>query len=177
LALHADGDFTYFTFRDFFHRGPGDSAVKDVALTWKYDNSTPEVSLIKKTDKWMRYERRPKRAVEFLGISRAVPPIELSYLRSNFNADIAGISPAPLTAEARRVVERILVDSTQKLKRSTVRNSRFAVQVRVATQASIWGRVKTVLLRCLRSFRNYQKEAWLSSMKLRQRFILQHSAN
>jgi uncharacterized protein YjeT (DUF2065 family) len=108
LALHADGDFTYFTFRDFFHRGPGDSAVKDVALTWKYDKSTPEVSLIKKTDKWMRYERRPKRAVEFLGISRAVPPIELSYLRSNFNADIAGISPAPLTAETRRVVEKIL---------------------------------------------------------------------
>lgn len=108
LTEHEDGDFTYFTFRNFFHRGPGDAAVKDVALTWRYNETTPEVSLIKKTDKWMRYERRPKRAVEFLGISRAVPPIELSYLRSNFNADIAGISPAPLTAEARRVVERIL---------------------------------------------------------------------
>lgn len=108
LTEHEDGDFTYFTFRNFFHRGPGDAAVKDVALTWRYDESTPEVSLIKKTDKWMRYERRPKRAVEFLGISRAVPPIELSYLRSNFNADITGISPAPLTDEARRVVERIL---------------------------------------------------------------------
>jgi predicted ATPase len=108
LTEHEDGDFTYFTFKNFFHRGPGDAAVKDVALTWRYDESTPEISLIKKTDKWMRYERRPKRAVEFLGISRAVPPIELSYLRSNFNADIAGISPAPLTAEVRRVVERIL---------------------------------------------------------------------
>jgi predicted ATPase len=108
LTEHEDGDFTYFTFRNFFHRGPGDAAVKDVALTWRYNESTPEVSLIKKTDKWMRYERRPKRAVEFLGISRAVPPIELSYLRSNFNADIAGISPAPLTGEIRKVVERIL---------------------------------------------------------------------
>jgi predicted ATPase len=108
LTAHEDGDFTYFTFRNFFHRGPGDAAVKDVALTWRYDESTPEVSLIKKTDKWMRYERRPKRAVEFLGISRAVPPIELSYLRSNFNADISGISPAPLTGETRSVVERIL---------------------------------------------------------------------
>jgi predicted ATPase len=108
LTAHEDGDFTYFTFRNFFHRGPGDAAVKDVALTWRYDENTPEVSLIKKTDKWMRYERRPKRAVEFLGISRAVPAIELSYLRSNFNADIAGISPAPLTVETRRVVEKIL---------------------------------------------------------------------
>lgn len=105
---HLDGDFTYFTFRDFFHRGPGDAAVKDVGLTWRYDANTPEVSLIKKTEKWMRYERRPKRAVEFLGISRAVPPIELSYLRSNFNTDIAGISPAPLTGETRKVVEKIL---------------------------------------------------------------------
>lgn len=105
---HDEGEFTYFTFRDFFHRGPGDAAVKDVGLTWRYDASTPEVTLIKKTEKWMRYERRPKRAVEFLGISRAVPPIELSYLRNNFNADIAGISPAPLTDETRRVVEKIL---------------------------------------------------------------------
>ena len=32
----------------------------------------------------------------------------MSYLRSNFNADIAGISPAPLTGETRKVVERIL---------------------------------------------------------------------
>jgi energy-coupling factor transporter ATP-binding protein EcfA2 len=105
---HDEGEFTYFTFRDFFHRGPGDAAVKDVGLTWRYDANTPEVSLIKKTEKWMRYERRPKRAVEFLGISRAVPPIELSYLRSTFNTDIAGISPAPLTDETRRVVEKIL---------------------------------------------------------------------
>jgi predicted ATPase len=105
---HEDGDFTYFTFRDFFHRGPGDSAVKDVILTWRYDGKVPEVSLEKKTEKWMRYERRPKRAVEFLGISRAVPPIELSYLRSNFNADIAGISPAQLTDATRKVVEKIL---------------------------------------------------------------------
>lgn len=105
---HEEGDFTYFTFRDFFHRGPGDPAVKDVILTWRYDDKAPEVSLEKKTEKWMRYERRPKRAVEFLGISRAVPPIELSYLRSNFNADIAGISPAQLTDATRKVVEKIL---------------------------------------------------------------------
>lgn len=107
-ALHDEGEFTYFTFRDFFHRGPGDAAVKDVSLTWRYDEKTPEVSLIKKTEKWMRYERRPKRAVEFLGISRAVPPIELSYLRNNFNAEIAGISPAPLTDDTRKILEKIL---------------------------------------------------------------------
>jgi len=105
---HQDGNFSYFTFRDFFHRGPGDLAVKDVNLTWRYDKRTPLVSLEKKTEKWMRYERRPKRAVEFLGISRAVPAIELSFLRNNFNADIAGISPVQMTDETRKIIQKIL---------------------------------------------------------------------
>ena len=105
---HPDGDFSYYTFRDFFHLGPGDAAVNDVEISWCFDGRTKDVSLVKKSEKWMRYERRPPRPVEYFGIARAVPSIELSVLRSQFGANVSGISPAPLTPETRAIVEKVL---------------------------------------------------------------------
>lgn len=75
--------FGYYTFQDFFHVGPGDTPVADVRIQWGFSGA-PDVTISKQTDKWMRYERRPRRPVEFLGLSRAVPAIELPALRNQF---------------------------------------------------------------------------------------------
>lgn len=95
-AIHPDGDFGYYTFQDFFHRGPGDSDVSGVEIGWKFTKDK-EVKITKQSDKWMRYERRPTRPVEFIGLSRAIPAIELTTLRSQF-----GISSSPTPQAALR---------------------------------------------------------------------------
>jgi predicted ATPase len=102
------GDFTYYTYKDFFHRGPGDRAVKDVEVFWNYDGRTKDISFKKVSDKWMRNERRPSRPVEYFGISRAMPSFELSALKNQFGSDIAGIRPAPLDSTTRATVEKVL---------------------------------------------------------------------
>jgi hypothetical protein len=98
--------FGYYTFQDFFHIGPGDTPVSDVRIQWSFAGA-PDVTVTKQTDKWMRYERRPKRPVEFLGLSRAVPAIELPSLRNQFGF-AAKATATPLSDEARLRLGQIL---------------------------------------------------------------------
>lgn len=74
---------TYYTFQDFFFRGPGDSDITGLQIAWNF-RGLSELRISKETDKWMRYERRPARPVHYFGISRAVPAIEQSVLRAHF---------------------------------------------------------------------------------------------
>lgn len=99
-------EFGYYTFQDFFYRGPGDSDVSGVQISWEFIGA-PLVSLSKKSDKWMHYERRPPRPVEFLGLSRAIPAIELPALRNQFGLT-ATPRVAPVTEEARAQLQRAL---------------------------------------------------------------------
>lgn len=101
-------EFTYYTFQDFFFRGPGDADVAGAQIGWEYSDGT-SLSITKRSDKWMHYERRPRRPVEFIGLARAVPAMELPNLRNHFGL-VAGAAPAatPLTAQARELVERVL---------------------------------------------------------------------
>lgn len=98
--------FGYYTFQDFFHRGPGDADVSGVRINWGFSGRA-EVAISKQSDKWMRYERRPARPVEFLGLSRAVPAIELPSLRNQFGVTTTPMV-AQLTDEARGHLERVL---------------------------------------------------------------------
>ncbi len=99
-------EFGYYTFQDFFYRGPGDADVAGVQIRWEFTGVAP-VTISKQSDKWMRYERRPARPVEFLGLSRAVPAIELPTLRNHF-ALATNPQVAQLTQGARDFLERIL---------------------------------------------------------------------
>lgn len=74
---------TYYTFQDFFFRGPGDSDITGLQIAWNF-RGLSELRISKGSDKWMHYERRPARPVHYFGISRAVPAIEQSVLRSHF---------------------------------------------------------------------------------------------
>lgn len=118
--------FGYYTFQDFFHRGPGDAAATGVELKWCFSGGD-SFGITKKSDKWMHYERRPARPVEFLGLSRAIPAFELSTLRSQF-----GLSASPATVSlpegARMQLERVLsrvYPSVETLngRKSTIRRS------------------------------------------------------
>lgn len=78
---------SYYTFQDFFFRGPSDSDITGLEITWRFRGLAP-LPISKQTDKWMRYERRPPRPVHYFGISRAVPAIEQSVLRSHFGGGV-----------------------------------------------------------------------------------------
>jgi hypothetical protein len=101
-----DREFGYYTFQDFFYRGPGDADVSGVQISWEFSGRAP-VLISKQSDKWMRYERRPSRPVEFLGLSRAVPAIELPTLRNQFGVT-ATPSSAPLNEASRQHLGVIL---------------------------------------------------------------------
>ncbi|MGV3569725.1 MAG: AAA family ATPase [Ramlibacter sp.] len=101
-----EGEFGYYTFQDFFHRGPGDADVAGVRIQWEFSGATP-ISISKQSDKWMRYERRPPRPVEFLGLSRALPAIELPTLRSHFGLTATPVV-APQSNASRGHLERVL---------------------------------------------------------------------
>jgi energy-coupling factor transporter ATP-binding protein EcfA2 len=76
-------DYTYYTFSDFFFKGPKDPDITGVKIKWEYEGFEA-IEIRKKTNKWMRYERRPERPVHYLGLNRIVPAIEHSALRSHF---------------------------------------------------------------------------------------------
>lgn len=99
---------TYYTFQDFFFRGPGDADITGLQVAWNF-RGLSELRISKETDKWMRYERRPARPVHYFGISRAVPAIEQSVLRSHFGG--VGRSrgkSVQLSAQAVRWVGQVL---------------------------------------------------------------------
>lgn len=72
-----------FVFSDFFFKGPTDSDVSGIDIHWAYADGA-SLTVHKQSNKWMRYERRPKKRVTYLGISRCVPAIEQRTLRSKF---------------------------------------------------------------------------------------------
>jgi hypothetical protein len=82
-------NFTYYTFRDFFFKGPNDPDITAVEVCWHYDGAKV-IRIQKRSDKWMRYERRPQRPVHYLGILRSVPAIEQNVLRFHFGGKWKG---------------------------------------------------------------------------------------
>lgn len=81
-----ESSLSYYTFRNFFYRGPGDAPVTGVSIDWQYLGAPP-ISITKRTEKWMHYERRPTRPVHYLGLLRSVPAIEQAVLRGHFGAE------------------------------------------------------------------------------------------
>jgi len=102
-------DWSYYTFQDFFFSGPGDKAFPGVVVRWDYSGHEP-LEIRKQSTKWMRYERRPKLPVEFLGISRAVPAIEQRVLRNHFSAR-RSLSSLPLSKEGIKWISNVLQKS------------------------------------------------------------------
>lgn len=78
-------DRAYYTFSDFFFKGPYDPDISGIIIEWKYRNcKRPNKRIVKETNKWMRYESRPGRPTDYVGVSRIIPAIELLTLRNIF---------------------------------------------------------------------------------------------
>lgn len=101
---------TYYTFRDFFFRGPGDPDTSGVEITWRYRGSPAPnpISIQKRSDKWMRYERRPLRPVHHVGIARVLPAIERRVLRGHFSGTGPVLSSTSLSAASRERLGRLM---------------------------------------------------------------------
>lgn len=97
-------DFTYYTFQDFFFKGPSDPDISGLEISWKYqdvNNNADNITIKKRTEKWMHYERRPVRPVHYLGVARNLPAIEQNVLRSHFKSGTTGIETRPLNDDFR----------------------------------------------------------------------------
>jgi len=109
LKRNSKADFNYYTFKDFFFKGPGDPDVTGVKITWKYrsaDNIGNELKIKKHSTKWMHYERRPIRPVHYIGAFRSLPAIEQRELRSRFGGTPKDRTSSPLNeAFCRRLSE------------------------------------------------------------------------
>jgi|GEM_PF-663921 len=104
---HLGEDFTYYTFQDFFFKGPSDPDITGTELSWTYKGAN-KVTIKKRTEKWMHYERRPQRPVHYLGIRRNVPAIEQNVLRLHFKNGLSGMETKSLNADFRRYLSDIM---------------------------------------------------------------------
>lgn len=78
----------YYTFPDFFHQGPDDPSIAGIQITWEYGNITTRraksLEIQKQTQRWMRYARRPPRPVDYVGLARCLPAVEMRTLKAVF---------------------------------------------------------------------------------------------
>lgn len=94
-AFHNDTDFTpqnrvrinskrprnYYTYGDFFTFSPDEAGIAGIEIQADYLTQNGIKSDIRKkkpSGKWNDFNRRPKRAVTYMGINRIVPPSESS---------------------------------------------------------------------------------------------------
>lgn len=113
LAYHALKGFTprgvkrpYYTFNNFFYRGPLDADYTGVTIQWEYRQRAP-LKIKKKSKKWMNYEKRPQKAVQYIGTARVTSAMERQVLKSHFKNTVS-ISGVGLTLEYLQYLSCIL---------------------------------------------------------------------
>ena len=98
----------YYTFGDFLISTKLDEPLLGCEVKWRYSgDGYPEVHWARRVKKWTDYATRPGRAVQFIGISRALPVRERTVLRSHFarGGDLKGRTHSE---EERQVINRVL---------------------------------------------------------------------
>ena len=97
----------YYTFNNFFYKGPHDIDCLGVNIVWKY-KGYKTISINKRSEKWMHYERRPSRAVQYLGSARILSAIEQKTLRSHFKPNKEVSKKTDLSDEYLQYLSEIL---------------------------------------------------------------------
>lgn len=100
----------YYTFNHFFYKGPRDVDLTGIKIEWviKNGNEDKVIRLKKQTNKWMKYERRPDRAVVYIGTSRLISAIELNVLKNHFKPGKKADEVCVLNDEYRKYLNYIL---------------------------------------------------------------------
>ena len=104
---------SYYTFVDFFFKGNMDPDITGVKIFWNYCGGKLPASrrtktIKKKSNKWMKYETRPKRPVHYLGASRVLPAIERNVLRGHFRVNRSQHKIVKLNDDFRKIFCEIL---------------------------------------------------------------------
>jgi energy-coupling factor transporter ATP-binding protein EcfA2 len=117
----------HFRFGDFFFTTPPETPFLNIQVRWTYrleDKTTSIKAVTKGPSKWKGYNKRPNRAVEFVGLLRALHPSELRVLRRHF-----GTGKAPDLAD--------LDDTHQAAVSQVMSRSYAAVRVRASRRYSL----------------------------------------
>ena len=110
---------TYYTYGDFFTFLPSENGISEIQIQADYLSKSGLKSDIRKkkpSGKWNDFNRRPPRAVSFLGINRIVPPSESNPHRhySRLFESTNSLS-AEQVEELRTVLSRILGRSYERI--------------------------------------------------------------
>jgi len=99
----------YYQFRDFFVISKGEDKGFGAEINFKYQKpkQTRTEFSVKKNARWTKYERRPKRYVDFLGISRVLPAHEFATFRNTFSGHYTVLTSKPLNDSEKLAVGRV----------------------------------------------------------------------
>lgn len=96
LAFNGTGEpYQGYKFNDFFSLAYKESPFTGISVVWNFagPNVKPLEIERKSTQKWMHYERRPIRAVQFVGVSRIAAPTESPGHKRAFGTQNVEILP------------------------------------------------------------------------------------
>lgn len=99
----------YYTFADFFVITRGENKGLGAELSFEYikQGVTKRDYAINKISRWGNYDRRPKRHVDFIGISRVLPAYEFSYFKNTFSGNYIISESNPMSLAERQVISTI----------------------------------------------------------------------
>ncbi|MEN4473124.1 ATP-dependent nuclease [Mycolicibacterium cosmeticum] len=97
-----------YRFNDFFSLAYREAPFTGFKLTWRFSGAAVDdlVATRKSAKKWMHYERRPRRAVKFVGLSRISAPSESPAHKRAFSS--VPDARVVLDARSREYLSRIL---------------------------------------------------------------------
>lgn len=97
-----------YRFNDFFSLAYRETPFTGFKLTWRFSGTAVDDLVAKRRSakKWMHYERRPRRAAKFVGLSRISAPSESSAHKRAFA--FAPDGRVPLNDQSREYLSRIL---------------------------------------------------------------------
>lgn len=127
LCYSPPDDYDYFNYKftDFFSVAHHETPSTGIDIQWSFRGSTLDDLVAKRrsTKKWMHYERRPKRPVRFVGISRIAAPAESSAHRRTFSSEVE--ESFPLNTSFTSYLSEVL--STDYSKVSTEHHGRYGL--------------------------------------------------
>ena len=103
----------YYTFGDFFIHFAGEDKSEGSVIEYSYEeagkkrNST-KVHILKKSQQWNAYNRRPKRTTDFYGVSRVIPANEFATFRHTFTSTATAFQKGSLSQKSVETIKNIL---------------------------------------------------------------------
>ena len=150
---------SYYTFNNFFYKGPNDNDCLGINIVWKYKDHK-SISINKRSEKWMHYERRPSKAVQYLGSARILSAVEQKTLRSHFKTNKDSFARRDLSEEYLQYLSEILGRKYDSACDLTHNNYQLRTCRNVATYSSFnMGAGEDAIIELLSNLQNMPNES------------------